>query len=56
LAAGYRGWEAQVRGSSHARVVRIISVDALKKLVSLKENSKSASVEKIHELLIHSST
>ena len=46
------GWEAQVRGSSHARVVRIISVDALKKLVSLKENSKSASVDKIHELLV----
>ena len=46
------GWEAQVRGSRHAWDVRIIGVEALKQLVSLKENSESASVEKIHELLI----
>jgi hypothetical protein len=44
--------EAQVRGSRHAWVVRIISVDALKQLVSLKEKAESAAVEKIHELLI----
>jgi hypothetical protein len=46
------GWEEQVRGSRHAWDVRIIGVEALKQLVSLKENSESASVEKIHELLI----
>jgi len=46
------GWEDQVRGSRHAWDVRIIGVEALKQLVSLKEKSESASVEKIHELLI----
>ncbi len=46
------GWEEQVRGSRHAWDVRIIGVEALMQLVSLKEKSESASVEKIHELLI----
>jgi hypothetical protein len=44
--------EAQVRGSKHAWTVRIISTDALAKLVALKENSELDSVGKIHELLI----
>jgi hypothetical protein len=43
--------EAQVRGSRHAWTMRIISIDALKKLVSLKEGAESATVRKIHELL-----
>jgi len=46
------GWEAQVRGSRHAWDVRIIGVEALKQLVSLKDNSDFASIKKIHELLI----
>jgi hypothetical protein len=46
------GWEAQVRGSRHAWDVRIIGVEALKQLVLLKETPDSASIEKIHELLI----
>jgi hypothetical protein len=44
--------EAQVRGSKHAWAVRMISADALAKLVALKENSELDSVGKIHELLI----
>lgn len=44
--------EAQVRGSQHAWTVRLISADALYKLVSLKENSDPNSVGKIHELLV----
>src|SRR5581483_10807784 len=44
--------EAQVRGSKHAWTVRMISADALAKLVTLKENSELDSVAKIHELLI----
>jgi hypothetical protein len=44
--------EAQVRGSKHAWTVRLISADALYKLVSLKENSDLNSVGKIHELLV----
>jgi hypothetical protein len=44
--------EAQVRGSRHAWSFRIISADALAKLVTLKENSELASVSKIHELLV----
>ena len=44
--------EAQVRGSRHAWSFRIISADALIKLVSLKENAELASVAKIHELLV----
>jgi len=44
--------EAQVRGSRHAWVVRIISIDALKQLVSLKEKAEFAAVQKIHELLV----
>ena len=43
--------EAQVRGSKHAWTFRIISVDALAKLVSLKENAELSSVSKIHDLL-----
>jgi hypothetical protein len=46
------GLEEQVRGSSHFRDIRIIGVDALKQLVLLKETPDSASIEKIHELLI----
>ena len=44
--------EAQVRGSMHAWSFRIISADALIKLVSLKENTELASAAKIHELLV----
>jgi hypothetical protein len=44
--------EAQVRGSRHAWTVRIISSDALGKLVALKESTEVASTEKIHELLV----
>ena len=44
--------EAQVRGSKHAWTTRIISADALGKLVSLKENAELDSVSKIHDLLI----
>lgn len=44
--------EAQVRGSKHAWTTRIISTDALEKLVSLKENAETESVSKIHELLV----
>jgi hypothetical protein len=44
--------EAQVRGSIHAWSFRIISADALMKLVSMKENAELASVAKIHELLV----
>ena len=44
--------EAQVRGSKHAWTVRLISIDALFKLVALKENSDLNSVEKIHDLLV----
>jgi hypothetical protein len=44
--------EAQVRGSRHAWIVRIISADALGKLVALKESTEVASAEKIHELLV----
>jgi hypothetical protein len=44
--------EAQVRGSRHAWMIRIISADALAKLVTVKENTEIASAAKIHELLI----
>jgi hypothetical protein len=44
--------EAQVRGSKHAWTFRIISSDALVKLVRLKENAELASVSKIHDLLV----
>jgi hypothetical protein len=44
--------EAQVRGSRHAWTVRIISADALGKLVMLKESAELASATKIHELLV----
>lgn len=44
--------EAQVRGSRHAWAIRIISAEALAKLVTLKESTELASAAKIHELLI----
>jgi len=45
--------EAQVRGSKHAWTMRIISADALSKLVTLKENTEQAdSIERVHELLV----
>ncbi len=44
--------EAQVRGSKHAWSFRIISADALAKLVKLKENTELASISKIHDLLV----
>ena len=44
--------EAQVRGSKHAWTFRIISADALAKLVRLKQNAELASVSKIHDLLV----
>lgn len=43
--------EAQVRGSKHAWDIRLISVDSLIKLVSLKEETESNTVERIRELL-----
>jgi hypothetical protein len=43
--------EAQVRGSRHAWTVRLISTDALVKLVGLKESGDSNSIGRIHELL-----
>ncbi|MBR9814433.1 hypothetical protein GYB61_11325 [bacterium] len=43
--------EAQVRGSRHAWDVRIISVEALTKLVTLKEETEENTVEKIREIL-----
>ena len=46
------GLEAQTRGSRHAWDVRIISVEALLKLMRIKENlSDSATVLKIQEVL-----
>jgi hypothetical protein len=45
--------EAQVRGSKHAWTTRIISADALAKLVTLRESTEQAdSVKRIHELLV----
>lgn len=44
--------EAQVRGSQHAWSFRIISAEALAKLVKLKENAELASISKIHDLLM----
>lgn len=44
--------EAQVRGSKHAWTTRIVSADALTKLVLLKENAELNSVSKIHDLLV----
>jgi hypothetical protein len=46
------GWEEQVRGSRHARDIRIIGVDALQQLVLLKEAPDFASIGKIRQLLI----
>jgi hypothetical protein len=45
--------EAQVRGSRHAWDIRLVSVEALAKLVLLKENSEEdATGEKIRSLLV----
>jgi hypothetical protein len=45
--------EAQIRGSRHAWDVRLISIDALSKLVQLKENSDSADTgQKIRGVLV----
>ncbi len=44
--------EAQVRGSKHASDIRLISVDALIKLVKVKEETEEDTVTKIHELLV----
>jgi hypothetical protein len=44
--------EAQVRGSKHAWDIRLLSIDALIKLVSLKESTEEETVTKIHELLV----
>jgi hypothetical protein len=43
--------EAQIRGSKHAWDIRLISTDALIKLVRLKESAEESTTEKIHELL-----
>jgi hypothetical protein len=44
--------EAQVRGSRHAWRVRIISIEALTRLVLLKERTDQSTVKKIHELFV----
>jgi hypothetical protein len=44
--------EAQVRGSKHAWDIRLISVDALAKLVKLKEETEQDTIAQIHEILI----
>lgn len=44
--------EAQVRGSRFAWSVRLISVDALSKLVAIKDRTEEATTRKIHDLLI----
>jgi hypothetical protein len=44
--------EAQVRGSKHAWNIRIISVDALTRLVALKESTEDETTKRIHDLLI----
>ncbi|MBM3520719.1 MAG: hypothetical protein FJX63_08120, partial [Alphaproteobacteria bacterium] len=44
--------EAQVRGSRHAWDIRLISVDALIKLVELKEETEEDTISKIRELLV----
>jgi len=46
------GLEAQVRGSKHAWDIRIISVDALVKLVKLKEETEEETVTQIYALLV----
>jgi hypothetical protein len=44
--------EAQVRGSKYAWSVRLISVEALSKLVSIRERTEDATTRKIHDLLV----
>ena len=44
--------EAQVRGSKHAWDIRLISADALIKLVTLKEETEENTIAQIHQLLI----
>ncbi len=43
--------EAQIRGSRHAWDIRLISSDALIKLVGLKEGAEENTTSKIHEIL-----
>lgn len=43
--------EAQVRGSKYAWSVRLISVEALSKLVAIKERTEESTTRKIHDLL-----
>lgn len=44
--------EAQVRGSRYAWTVRLISIDALSKLVATKERTEDPTTRKIHDLLV----
>ena len=44
--------EAQVRGSRHAWSIRLISVEALSKLVAIKERTEDPTTKKIHDLLV----
>jgi hypothetical protein len=44
--------EAQIRGSRHAWDVRMVSVDAMVKLLKVKEQGEDATAEKIAEILI----
>jgi hypothetical protein len=44
--------EAQVRGSKHAWDIRLISADALIKLVTLKEETEEDTIAQIHEILV----
>jgi hypothetical protein len=44
--------EAQVRGSKHAWSIRLISVEALTKLVAIKERTEDPTIRKIHDLLV----
>ncbi|MGF1610783.1 MAG: hypothetical protein ACFCUQ_15385 [Kiloniellales bacterium] len=44
--------EAQIRGSRHAWDIRLLSADALVKLVSLKEEGDAATAERIRSLLL----
>jgi len=43
--------EGQIRGSRHAWDVRMVSLDALKKLLLVKEQSEDATAERISQLL-----
>jgi hypothetical protein len=45
-------FEAQIRGSRHAWSCRVISADALIRLVHLREKTEQASTAKIHDLMM----